>query len=160
MSLQLHLNRNTLKVGGVNGSDSFDHEFRGTKFHKSLVDSTKLLFDYHFGAARDHFFLSVREHSDLNFEEASENIQRVPRGGNDFILANRSRFFVQKAEDCLEGLLAGAGLDLANRFLDGGSFDLHHARAPWRAVFGACPAFQPYSVSAGVKSSLAVNRTE
>jgi hypothetical protein len=128
MSLQLHLNRNTLKVGCVNGGDSFDYEFRGTKFHESLVDSTKLSFDYRFGAARDHFFLSVREHPDLNFEKASENIQRVPSGGKDFILADRSRFFVQKAEDFLEGFLAGAGLYLVDRFLDSGSFNLHHAR--------------------------------
>src|SRR6266404_6323440 len=76
MSLQLYLNRNALKVGCVNGGDSFDDEFRGTKFHKSLVDSTKLPFDYRF--------------------------------------------------------LAGAGLDLVNRFLDGGSFNPHHAYAPRR----------------------------
>jgi hypothetical protein len=158
MSLQLHLNRNTLKVGCVNGGDSFDHEFRGTKFHKSLLDSTKLPFDYRFGAARDHFFLSVREHPDLNFEEAGENIQRVPSGGNDFILANRSRFFVQKAEDFLKGFLAGAGLDLANRFLDSGSFNLHHTHLRGRSLPPAL--FQPYSVSAGVKSRLALNRTD
>jgi hypothetical protein len=51
------------------------------------------------------------------------------------MLANRSRFFVQKTEDFLEGSPAGAGLDPVNRFLDRGSFNLHHAHAPRRAVF-------------------------
>jgi hypothetical protein len=139
---------------------SFDDEFRGPKFHKSLVDSTKLPFDYRFGGARDHFFLSVREHPELNFEEAGEKIQRVPSGGKDFILENRSRFLVQKAKNFLERFLAGAGLDLVNRFLDSGSFNLHHAQRTSEVVLCHLLLFQPYSVSAGVKFRLALIRTD
>src|SRR5882724_9896724 len=83
LSYQLHVDRNSLKICGVNGRDSLDHKFGRTKFHESLVNSPKLLFDYHFGAARDHLFPAVSEHLDFDFEKPRKNIKRIPGGRID-----------------------------------------------------------------------------
>jgi hypothetical protein len=89
-----------------------------------------LPFNDRFRTPSDHLFVSIGENADLDFEEACEEIEGIPSGGKDFTLTHFSSFIVEKAENFLEGLLAGAALDLIYGFLDCGSLDLHHAELP------------------------------
>jgi hypothetical protein len=138
ISRELNVDRDSLKISGVNGGDALDHEFGRTQFHECFVNSAELFFDYRFRTARDHLFFPAGENTDFQFEKTGEEIERVPAGRIDFALEDIASFFVEEREDLLESFLAGAPLDLVDGFQDGGTLDLHHLKAPRRA--GLCAA--------------------